>query len=120
MTSPRPFLQVMPTQSPGVYFTERVSTDANTVYQPLRDATMINVVRYDQVTLDVRRFFVGDEHGRWCGDSEGHVVNFWRYDPSERVMHVAYSLAFGTRTSPEAEHAFLALRAALQGMCATS
>lgn len=78
----------------SVFQTEELKPRGCTLYHPLTNDMMINVLNVDQLSFESGQFFLADAKGLYIGAKSGHAIHFWRYGNVSRKLFVSQSILF--------------------------
>ena len=74
--------------SENIFHTEEWKDKQTTLYDPLTEDIMVNMQNIEQISFGSGSFFIADDTGNYCGNREGHIINFWRFSDQERRLFI--------------------------------
>lgn len=80
--------------SASVFQTEELKPRGCTLYHPLMNDMMINVLSVDQLSFESGQFFLADAKGYYTGAKSGHAIHLWRYSNVSKRLFVSQSVLF--------------------------
>ncbi|XP_069047081.1 uncharacterized protein [Lepisosteus oculatus] len=78
----------------GVFYSECWKPNGSTLYLPFTNNILVNMDKYDQISIEEGSFFIGNNSGECLQKMQGHAMHCWRYNDQEKKLFIALSYFF--------------------------
>ncbi|XP_071953704.1 uncharacterized protein [Antedon mediterranea] len=77
-----------------VFHSEDFLPRGETLFVPVQEDIMINLMNIEQISLSNECFFTANVNGTYQSTQQGDAIHLWRYDFSKRQLFISRSILF--------------------------
>ncbi|XP_033096896.1 uncharacterized protein LOC117101118 [Anneissia japonica] len=77
-----------------VFHSENFLPKGETLFLPLQEDVMINLMNIEQISISNGVFFIANASGTYQSTQQGDAIHLWRYDAELRQLFISRSILF--------------------------